>query len=336
MKLNSKIGELLLVVALATVMGLLMCPGCLQNFSYAWQMEVIMLSIWLVMWYGNSYVSHFIDRYVTWLDNPAKRFGLGVVGTVVYSTSAILALAFLFDHLFAVNIGNKWQLVWLSIGISIIVLLFILARTFLYAWRDLALREEKMRNELLVARYEVLKNQINPHFMFNSLNALSTLVYEDQDLAVQYISQLSKVFRYVLQAGRQEVADLAGEIAVLQSYVFLQKIRYNDNLLVDIAINGHQDKFYVAPLVLQMLFENAIKHNEITTENPLTISLAIEDGYLVVRNNRQPKDIPLQESTEVGLENIKERYKSLTNKEVIVTESAREYKVAIPLITVSK
>jgi sensor histidine kinase YesM len=332
MKISQNKKEFLLVVVLATLMSVLMCPSCMLNFAYAWKMEVIMLSIWLVMWYGNGYVSHYIDRHVSWLDNPAKRFGLGVLATVVYSTLAILLLAVLFNSIFEINIGNKWQLVWLSIGISVVILLFMLSKEFLYSWRDLALREEKMRNEVLVSRYEVLKNQINPHFMFNSLNALSTLVYEDQDLAVKYISQLSKVFRYVLQAGKQEMVTLMEEIEVLESYIFLQKIRYNDNLIIEMDLASHTDRYYIAPLVLQMLIENAIKHNEITADNPLKIELHIKDEYLVVRNNLQPKDTALQESTGMGLANIKERYKSLIKREIIIEESATEFSVSIPLI----
>ena len=336
MKINKKASEFLLVVTLATAMGVLMCPDCLHNFSYAWKMEVIMLSIWLVMWYGNGYVSHLIDRYITWLDNPAKRFGLGVAGTIAYSILAILLLAFLFEFIFAIDIGNRWQLVWLSSGISVVILLFMLAREFLYSWRDLALRAEKMRNEVLVSRYEVLKNQVNPHFMFNSLNALSTLVHEDQDLAVKYISQLSGVLRYVLQAGKKEVVTLAEEVNVLEAYVFLQKIRYDDNLMVELNLNEELDNFYVAPLVLQMLFENAIKHNEITRDNPLTIKLFLNEGYLVVSNNWQPRETLMPDSTAVGLENIVDRYKLLVDKEVKIASSAGQFQVAIPLLTNGK
>jgi two-component system LytT family sensor kinase len=202
----------------------------------------------------------------------------------------------------------------------------------LYSWRDLSLREEKMRNEVLVARYEVLKNQINPHFMFNGLNALSSLVHEDQDLAVKYIDQLSKVLRYVLQAGKQEVVTLHEEIEILNSYVFLQKIRYVDNLIVDINLNPSDSNYYVAPMVLQMLIENAIKHNEITSDNPLKIKLSLEDSYLKMWNSVRKKEIALQESTHMGLDNIRSRYKTLSDQEVLIEETDNEFSVSIPLI----
>ena len=333
MKLTKRQRDFILIVVLATIMGFFMCPECVKSWSYFWRLEVIMLSIWFVMWYGNEYVSHGIDKYVSWIANPAKRFALGIIGSVVFSASAIIGLAILFKQMFDISIGNGWFNVWITIGVSLIILLFMLSKQFLFSWRDLSLREERMRNEILVSRYEVLKNQVNPHFMFNGLNALSTLVYEDQDLAVKYIDQLSKVFRYVLQAGQQEVVTLSEEIEILNSYIFLQKIRFGDKFDVNIEFEKESKEYFVAPLVLQMLIENAIKHNEITSENPLTVDLYLENDYLIISNALRLKDIPMHESTEMGLNNIKARYQSLSNKEVIVEETATMFKVSVPLIT---
>jgi LytS/YehU family sensor histidine kinase len=212
------------------------------------------------------------------------------------------------------------------------ILLFMLSKRFLYSWRDLSLREEKMRNEVLVSRYEVLKNQINPHFMFNGLNALSSLVHEDQDLAVKYIEQLSKVLRYVLQAGKQEVVTLDEEIEILNSYIFLQKIRYNDNLIVDINLDNSGGSLYIAPLVLQMLIENAIKHNEITSDHPLIIKLSQDGEYLRMWNSVRIKEVALQESTHMGLANIQSRYQALTDQKVLIEDTEDEFSVSIPLI----
>ena len=193
-----------------------------------------------------------------------------------------------------------------------------------------------MRNEVLVSRFEVLKNQINPHFMFNGLNALSSLVYEDQDLAVKYIDQLAKVLRYVLQAGKQEIVTLDEEIEILNSYIFLQKIRYNDNLVVDINLKNTVGDYYLAPLVLQMLIENAIKHNEITSDHPLKIKLSLEDKYLIMSNNVRKKETALQESTHIGLSNIQSRYQALTDQKVRIEETENEFRVSIPIINKAK
>lgn len=333
MKLSTRQRDFILIIVLANVMGILMCPDCLKNWTYFWRLEVIMLTIWFVMWYGNEFVSHSIDRYVSWLDKPAKRFALGIIGSVIFTILAIVSLAMLFKKIFDISIGDGWSTVWVSIGVSLVILLFMQSKDFLFSWRELSIRQEKMRNEILVSRYEVLKNQVNPHFMFNGLNALSSLVYEDQDLAVKYIDQLSKVFRYVLQAGQKEVVTLGEEIETVNSYIFLQKIRFGDNFNVEMELEEVSEKYFVAPLVLQMLIENAIKHNEITQENPLVIKLFIENEYLIVSNNLQLKNSELHESTEMGLTNIKARYQSLSDNEVIVDETNTSFKVSVPLVT---
>ena len=333
MKLSTRQRDFILIIVLANVMGILMCPDCLKNWTYFWRLEVIMLTIWFVMWYGNEFVSHSIDRYVSWLDKPAKRFALGIIGSVIFTILAIVSLAMLFKKIFDISIGDGWSTVWVSIGVSLVILLFMQSKEFLFSWRELSIRQEKMRNEILVSRYEVLKNQVNPHFMFNGLNALSSLVYEDQDLAVKYIDQLSKVFRYVLQAGQKEVVTLGEEIETVNSYIFLQKIRFGDNFNVEMELEEVSEKYFVAPLVLQMLIENAIKHNEITQENPLVIKLFIENEYLIVSNNLQLKNSELHESTEMGLTNIKARYQSLSDNEVIVDETNTSFKVSVPLVT---
>lgn len=333
MKIEGTFKEFIVIVVLATVMGVFMCTECWSNWNYFWKLEIIMISIWSVMWYGNHFISVFIDKRISWLSQPGKRFAFGIIASAIYSAGAILLMAIIADEVFSVQIGNKWSIVWISIIVSVLILLFFLSRQFLYSWRNLALQEEKMRNEILVSRYEVLKNQVNPHFMFNGLNALSSLVYEDQDLAVKYIDQLSKVFRYVLQAGQKEVVTLGEEIETVNSYIFLQKIRFGDNFIVEKELDEVSDKYYVAPLVLQMLIENAIKHNEITQENPLMIKLLIENEYLIVSNNLQLKNSELHESTEMGLTNIKARYESLSNNKVLVDETTTSFKVSIPLIT---
>ena len=314
--LTKKIREFGLVIILASIMGILICPECMNSWKSMWRLEVIMLTIWMVMWYGNKFISHSLDHYISWLDKPTKRFALGIIGSALFSTSAIVSMAVLFKSIFNISIGGGWTNVWITIAVSLLILLFMQSRQFLYSWRNLSLREEKMRNEILVSRFEVLKNQINPHFMFNGLNALSSLVHEDQDLAVKYIDQLSKVLRYVLQAGKQEIVTLDEEIEILNSYVFLQKIRYNDNLVVDINLNSTGGDHYLAPLVLQMLIENAIKHNEITSDHPLKIKLSLEDKYLIMSNNVRKKETALQESTHIGLSNIQSRYQALTDEKV--------------------
>ena len=150
MKLSTRQRDFILIIVLANVMGILMCPDCLKNWTYFWRLEVIMLTIWFVMWYGNEFVSHTIDRYVSWLDKPAKRFALGIIGSVIFTILAIVSLAMLFKKIFNISIGDGWSTVWVSIGVSLVILLFMQSKDFLFSWRELSIRQEKMRNEILV------------------------------------------------------------------------------------------------------------------------------------------------------------------------------------------
>jgi len=333
MKLFSNFKELGIILVLASLMGFFMCPQCFEKWEYLWKMEAIMLTIWLVMWYGNAYISHLIDHYVSWLENPAKRFALGISGSLIFSVTAIILLAILFEKTFNISIGGGWTNVWITIGATLIVLLFMLSRQFLYSWRALSIREERMRNEVLSSRFDVLKSQINPHFMFNSLNTLNSLIYQDQDLAARYVGELSKVYRTVLASAKNEIVTVAEELIVLESYIFLQSIRFEDRFKVKINLSDGCREMHIPPMVLQMLIENAIKHNELTTENPLVVEVFDEDGLINVKNKIALKQVLPGDNSSTGLSNIKERYKTFSDVPVAIFNDGDQFIVKIPLLT---
>jgi LytS/YehU family sensor histidine kinase len=185
--------------------------------------------------------------------------------------------------------------------------------------------------ENFVARFENLKSQVNPHFLFNSFNALTNLVYEDQDKAAKFIKKLSDVYRYVLDTRDREVVSLEEEMDFLKSYVFLQQIRFGEKLKIDIQLNGI--KSMVAPLALQMLIENAIKHNVVSEESPLTVKVYADDQYLAVENDLQKKVILSEDKSGVGLDNIRKRYEFLTGREIVIQETPEKFIVRLPFIT---
>ncbi|MBL7797578.1 MAG: histidine kinase [Saprospiraceae bacterium] len=181
------------------------------------------------------------------------------------------------------------------------------------------------------SQLEGLRNQVNPHFLFNSLNTLVYLIPEEPEKAVRFVQQLSKVYRYVLESRDARIIPLQEELDFLHSYVFLLKERFGENLRVHLrGLNGHSDGGIV-PLTLQMLFENAIKHNVLSTEKPLIIEVFAENGRLVVRNNLQKKNQVL-DSTGVGLENIRARYRMLTDREVETIVSREYFTVLLPMV----
>ena len=185
----------------------------------------------------------------------------------------------------------------------------------LYYEKRIAVENETLRAENLNSRYEALKNQLDPHFLFNSLNTLWSLIEDDADKAEDFIHQLSGVLRYTLQ--NKEVVTLAEELDCVRSYCRMMKMRYGDNLAFDHGIDHDiYDHYYVLPLSIQGLIENAIKHNVISSKQPLTVYIHTdEDNHLIISNKIQPK-IGKEEGTGIGLANLAERYRIKWNENV--------------------
>ncbi|HEX5171284.1 MAG TPA: histidine kinase [Cyclobacteriaceae bacterium] len=307
------------------------CRTCLESPKIYFQVAVITTSLWIMMWFGNEFLSHYLDRKISWTSKPLKRFAAGIVGMVVYTVLATLFLIQLSEWIFKISLGNVSSMLYITVLVTFVITLFMTSRSFLFNWKQADINAEKLLRENLSARYENLKSQVNPHFLFNSLNALTNLVYEDQDKAVKFIKQLSDVYRYVLDTRDREVVSIQEELKFLTSYVYLQQIRFGEKLKININLNGTNS--LVAPLALQMLIENAIKHNEVSEEKPLHVRIYADDHYLIVENNLQRKMNTEQGSSKIGLENIKKRYEYLSERGVLIEENASRFAVRLPLIT---
>lgn len=318
--------------------GYFTCPGCFDSFQGAFMVSVFSGSIWVFLWKGNELVTDIIDTQISWLEQPGKRLVVGLIAMLIYTIGITTILNYIFVILILQREFSletiKDQFIptsVVSVIITLIISLFLHSREFFLSWRQAAINAEKLKTESIASRYESLKNQVNPHFLFNSLNALSNLVYEDQDMAVKFIRKLSEVYRYVLDTRDKEVVKLSDELTFLDSYIFLQKIRYEDNLNVNIDLPRNSE-VVIPPLSLQMLVENAIKHNIISEDDPLHINLFMEgDDYIVVKNNLQRKNIR-EDSSGIGLTNIKSRYEYLTQKAVEVLSNTHEFLVKIPVL----
>ncbi|MEO1515677.1 MAG: histidine kinase [Bacteroidota bacterium] len=196
------------------------------------------------------------------------------------------------------------------------------------------LEKQRLEKENILSQLEGLKNQVNPHFLFNSLNTLTYIIPEDPELAVRFVQKLSKVYRYILEIRDKKLIYLSEELEFLNSYVFLLKERFEENLQIEINIPDDHLHSKVVPLSLQILIENAIKHNIISSDRPLCVEVFVEDGEtLVVRNNLQKKK-SRPTSTRFGLENIKNRYAFFSDRTVEVISSATSFIVSIPLLKV--
>ncbi|UFH51942.1 sensor histidine kinase [Spirosoma sp. KNUC1025] len=198
--------------------------------------------------------------------------------------------------------------------------------------KDVQLKAERLEKAALLSQFEALKNQLSPHFLFNSLSILTSMVHEDADLSEQYIKQLSKVYRYILEQRDQELVSLKTELDFIRAYTFLLQIRFENKFDVVIDVTpAQQSQYRIAPLSLQLLVENAVKHNRMSVDEPLRVHMYCQDDRLIIENPWQPRDRP-EPSTGVGLQNIINRYALLTDLTIGYGQEGDTFVVKIPLL----
>lgn len=288
------------------------------------------------MSYGGNVVENYYDRKVSWVNHPVKRLLLTGCTYLSYAFVVSYVIVFIYTLLTAkIQIEN---IPWLLLAeyalqpmiIALIIMAIFTTRSWLMEWRKSALEAEILRNEKLSSQYQSLKDQLNPHFLFNSLNVLSNLVYESADKSAAFIQKLSRIYRYVLEAQKEELIELEKEINFAKNYLELQKIRFEESLQYSIEIADQSG--LIPPLSLQLLLENAIKHNIISEENPLFIHIYRKEDDLWISNTFQPKSGQSEPSTGIGLQNIKMRYQLISTKEMEVLQTEDEFLVKLPIL----
>ncbi|WP_207429944.1 sensor histidine kinase [Sabulibacter ruber] len=197
------------------------------------------------------------------------------------------------------------------------------------------LRAEQLQKESYQAQLEALKNQVNPHFLFNSLNVLNSLIYVDQDKATQFLSQLSEVYRFLLDSSGKQLVPLKKELELVHAYIYLLKTRFGDNVQFTVKVPDAYQQLELPSTAVQMLLENAIKHNGSTPQKPLLISIFVADGKLAVKNNLQPR-LDEVNSNKIGLKNIGTRYSYLTTQKVEIEQTEEAFTVRLPLLKVEQ
>jgi two-component system, LytTR family, sensor kinase len=281
--------------------------------------------------------NRFLEKKLSWENKTITRY------FVQNGSSAIIAILLTYGIRFIIN----WlisPIQYVSLFDELIFTGYVLFITFcitsvelvmfmLNKWRFSLGELERFKKENAEFRFESLRSQLNPHFLFNSLNTLSSLVYENQDKAGIFIRELSDVYRYILENRDKDIIQLSDELEFARSYIQLVQLRFDKNLNIEIIDNNKSERLLsIAPLSLQLLLENAIKHNIISRKYPLHIKIIISDQTIEVSNKLQPKEIK-EFSSELGLKNIKSRYKFLTERNVEIIESEDEFIVRIPLIS---
>ncbi|HOX83231.1 MAG TPA: histidine kinase [Chryseolinea sp.] len=323
------------MTAAGFAMPTFVCSSCLHSLSKYLIIGLLNAIMWIALWLGNAALGQWVDTKISWFERPVMRFIIGMISMTLYTIGIIYFILVLFEFVFNLRLIGDDLVGTFKIAtiITFCISFFMHSRAFLLNWKQASIDTEILKKESIAAKYESLKNQVNPHFLFNSFNALTNLVYEDQDKAVQFIKQLSDVYRYVLDTRDKEVVSLEEEKKFLESYLYLQQIRFGDKLKLEVKLDGV--KSMVAPLVLQMLVENSIKHNIISEENPLTIRVYSHDHFIVIENNLQKKTIMEEDSPGIGLDNIQKRYEFLSDTKVEVIRNEM-FIVKLPIIPESK
>mgnify|MGYP000010950188 FL=1 len=296
--------------------------------------------LWVLIGVGSGMLVQWLDTKIPWLEAPAKRVVVSLVLMVLYSLVVAMLVLFLYAGLVygiaplqaLKNVGYTFPLT--VVLITLFVGTFLHGRGFFLAWKASFKEAEEHKRAALAAKYEALKNQVNPHFLFNSFNVLSNLVYKDPDLAAEFIQQLSKVYRYVLETQQQELISLEQEMEMLKAYLFLLEIRFGESLKVETAVDVEPTDA-VVPLTLQMLAENAVKHNIASKKQPLHLSITRQNGTLTIKNSLQLKGNQ-QTSLGVGLPNIQERYRYLCGQSLEVETADGAFSVKVPILQLNE
>jgi two-component system, LytTR family, sensor kinase len=266
------------------------------------------------------------------LKNILSRFLLFMVAC--YASAMIIFILFhlFYDLRMAVVIYNFFHFEFASWSKSTLTGLVFGSVIFLYTqWIDALKRERKLKEESLIFQNETLKNQVNPHFLFNSLNTLSSLITSKPEAAEEFINKLSSIYRYIIENSPKDLVPLQSELAFIGDYFELNKIRDEEKIKL-IVNTPDAENYSILPVSLQILLENAVKHNMATRESPLEISIYIENQHIVVKNNLQKMATQLK-STKTGLKNLAERVRLMTGKALIIEETKSDFIVKVPLLS---
>lgn len=311
-----------------------------QNFTN-WQVKISFLyTIFLsfIVWQGNRYLLFTLRSYFNWYNKPIRKIAALLFAVSFYTIPVSSLLLIGWYHIFGKGLIN-WEVVTESTLIIMICVLFIVhvyETVFLVKEAE---SEKVQRAELAKAKaeaeLEALKVQIDPHFIFNSLNTLSHLIEEKPARARQFNDNLADVYRYILQNKSRDLVLLRDEITFLKDYFYLLKIRFDNAVQMNLSISESiLDEYLIPPISLQILAENAIKHNEFSPANPLIIDIELKDAGLIIHNTIKRKTLR-KTSSKIGLQNLSERYRLLTNQSITVKEEEKDFTVSLPILKIA-
>lgn len=290
-----------------------------------------------VLTFVNSYFVYYMGKTFPKETQFSKRMIVGFLGSIILSLIALVILRFVVvvyffggDPATFLNASKTYFIFGMTVTINISLLFYVFY--FYKASSEKKVTESQVVAKTESAKYELLKSQLDPHFLFNSLNVLTSLISENPALAEKFTTKLSKVYRYVLEQKNKDLITLDEELQFAKIYMELLKMRFEDAIQFDIPVSATNPDLKIVPLSLQILLENAVKHNVISSDDPLKIIIFEKEGTLIIENKINKKNV-LEKSTKVGLLNIKERYGLITKKPVIIENEKEIFRITLPLLT---
>jgi len=292
----------------------------------------------VVLYMANAYFTmYLVSKYKLNL-YKWKNLWKAVLGGILITVTTLFLLRFSISVLFkGVSVSDfiasqRLEYYLVSFIISVVVLTIFYGFFYYKYTQEKKVKEQKIIAGAASAQFDALKNQLDPHFLFNSLNVLTSLIEENPEAAMRFTTSLSKVYRYVLEQKNKQLVTIEEELKFAQLYMSLLKMRFEESIVFTIPSKLSNPEAKVVPLSLQLLLENAVKHNQVTPSKKLYITITEDNGNLFITNNYQPKQV-VRESSGVGLKNIRQRYGLLTNRPISIQQDHKQFSISIPLLT---
>lgn len=325
--------KIISIPVIGVVMPLFFYDGDDQKRLIMWMIISVVLTF--MFWEVGQRASHKINKKFPIDSFPVKHLIVMLIFFSFLASSAIL-FVFLINKIFGNITPHYWTVMK---GVHIVIILCTLFITALHEgiflfhkWKNSLFVTEKLEKENIIAHYEALKNQVNPHFLFNSLGILSSLIQTNPENALEYINQFSKTYRYILDVSNKDAVSVKEEMEFINSYIYLHKIRFGKNLQFKSEIKSNHLNKFILPLSLQIPVENAIKHNEISDKHPLDILICEENNYIIIKNNLNLK-FRKDTSKSIGLKNLADRYKFISNTQPKFYKQENNFISEIPIIS---
>lgn len=328
--------DLLILLLIGNLLNLFVVPREIWSLKIILQNCIFSVLIGYPAWKGMVWITIILERRIPWLKFPIKRMIYQLLALTLFFGLVIFVGFFLWVKVseeISFRLIMDEALPSLKVAFTFMFLSLLIGNAVLFFknWKAATIQQEELKRAHLALQYQSLKDQVRPHFLFNSLSSLASLINSDTDKATQFVHKLSDVYRYVLEQREIELVPLKDDLKFMEDYIFLQKIRFGENLQVktEMDLDGNR---MVIPLSLQMLVDNAIKHNEISSDHPLEITItSTGNGQVIVKNNLQRKEVS-EPSLGTGLENLRKQIGYFSDDPLLVQEEADAFIVRMPTL----